>query len=65
MENKTEFTTQELKDLLNNVNLFNILANNINNYGDENDTCAKFGNVEELANKIYLMIKEREQENNE
>ena len=29
---------------------------NINNYGDENDTCAKFGNVEELANKIYLMI---------
>ena len=40
MENKTEFTTQELKDLLNNVNLFNILANNINNYGDEIDTCA-------------------------
>jgi hypothetical protein len=63
MENKTEFTTQELKDLLNNVNLFNILANNINNYGD--GKCNKYGNVKELANKIYLMIREREQENNE
>mgnify|MGYP003134071137 CR=1 FL=1 len=55
-KNKTEFTTQELKDLLNNVDLFNILANNMNNYGDG---CKKYGNVEELIHKIYLMIEER------